>query len=171
MLDYEHRLWSAGCWLFLKWYQLVSTRMDLKLSSRIKSMGGNVLMYLTASLFGTVISTNCESVKKTLPALKIDFCMLHGFSSLLYSPASKHWDFFVLRPSFSQHAKQVLLSVMSHFSVCVWAWLFNMSLRACLRVCTVHNDCLWLCWAGRLSDSHRLCTHALSKFLSDQRRK
>lgn len=71
--------------------------------------------------------------------------------------------------SFTQHAKQVSLSVMSPF--CVGECAFSTCLRACLRVHAVRGDCLTLCWTWRVSHSCRLHRHALTEFLSVQREK
>lgn len=93
------------------------------------------------------------------------------FSSFLYSTArNRHrQNFLILHSSFSQHARPVSLSIMSH--LCVWTCFFNMSLMPCLRVHAVHSNCLTLCWTGRLADSHRLCRHAHIHLSSVQRRK
>lgn len=60
--------------------------MDLKFSSRIKSTRSNVLVYVTASLFGTVINNTGENVKITLPALEIKYQKMHDFSSFFCTP-------------------------------------------------------------------------------------
>lgn len=109
MLDHEHGLESACCWIFLKGCKAVSTRVDFKYPSRMKSPGSNALIYMAACPFGTVISSNCGSVKRTLPALEIKCYVLHGFSCLLFctpQPANNETSSFFILP---------LLSMLNRF--------------------------------------------------------
>lgn len=80
----------------------------------MKSPGSNALVYMAACPFGTVISNSCGSVERTLTALEIKCYVLCGFSCL-FVLCSQQTMRLPQSSSFTQHAKQVSLSVMSPF--------------------------------------------------------